>query len=318
MSLLEIRDVETRYSTLRGDVLAVDHANLKIEKGESFGLAGESGCGKTTLALSITRLLPRNGKIVGGEILFDGCDIAGLDEKTFRRDYRWKRLSIVFQGAMNALDPVYKVGDQIAEAITTHESTIKPFALQRAAELLQLVGVDPERAKSFPHELSGGMRQRVMIAMALACNPQFVIADEPVTALDVIVRAQVIKLIKKLQQDLKLSMMLITHDLSVISEACEAAAIMYAGDVVEYADIVTIFKNPAHPYTKGLVNSFPSLRGERRSFTSISGNPPNLLNPPPGCKFHLRCPYAKEICKKSKPSPIQLGQRHFVACHLQG
>jgi len=297
-------------------VRAVDGITFAIRKGEALGLVGESGCGKTTTALSIMRLLPWNGRIIDGKILFDGVSIVDLDEDSFRRDYRWKRMATVFQGAMNALNPVMKVGDQIVEAVLSHQLQEKQNALQRVAELLALTGVDPRRASSYPHELSGGMRQRVMIAMALACNPEFVITDEPVTALDVIIRGQVLKLIKDLQRKLKLSVMLITHDLSVVAETCESAAVMYAGKIVECADIVSIFKKPAHPYTQCLVNAFPSIRGEKKKLASLSGSPPNLLNPPVGCRFHLRCPSALDRCKRDEPGMRDLGNAHYVSCHL--
>lgn len=314
--MLEISNLKTYYTTFRGDVKAVDDVTFQLQKGEAFALAGESGCGKTTLALSIMRLLPWNARIVDGSVLFDGTEILKLSESSFRREYRWKRMSIIFQGAMNSLNPVHRVGDQIAEAIVAHESIGKKEALGQARKLLDLVGVDPERAVSYPHELSGGMRQRVMIAMALACNPDFVIADEPVTALDVLVQAQVLELIKRLQKGLALSMMLITHDLSVIAEICKSAAIMYAGKVVEYADIVSIFKKPAHPYTQGLVHAFPSIRGEKKDLISIPGSPPNLLSPPPGCRFHVRCPFVMDKCKEREHRIVEVGKGHYAACHM--
>ena len=316
MPLLDVQSLKTYYSTLKGDVKAVDGVSLQMEKGEALGLVGESGCGKTTLALAIMRLLPWNGRIVDGKIMVDGIDIVEVAEKIFDKEYRWKRMAYVFQGAMNALNPVFRVGDQIAEAILIHSSVEKKEALGRARELFGLVGIDPERASSYPHELSGGMKQRAMIAMALACNPEFVIADEPTTALDVIVQAQVLNMIRKLKEDLNLSMMLITHDLSVVAQTCSTLAIMYAGKIVEYADIETVFTKPAHPYTKALTSAFPSIKEERRELNSISGVPPNLLNPPTGCRFHPRCPYRMEICKREDPDYLDLGGGHFGACHL--
>lgn len=314
--ILEIKGLKTYYETIKGYVKAVDDVSLRIRGKTAVGLVGESGCGKTTLALAVTRLLPSNGRVLGGSIFFNGKNILSLSEEEFRKEYRWKKISMVFQGAMNALNPVYRIGDQIAEAIIKHESVSKDEALERAKELLSLVGIDPERAKSYPHELSGGMKQRTMIAMALACNPEFLIADEPTTALDVIVQAQVLKLIKDLQRKLGLTLMLITHDLSVVAEICDYAAVMYAGKLVESADVVTIYKDPLHPYTKGLVSAFPSIRGERKQLVSIPGAPPNLLNPPPGCRFHPRCPYAMEICGKEEPELVKVGEDHQVACHL--
>ena len=315
-AILEIKGLKAYYETIKGYVKAVDDVSLRIKSKTAVGLVGESGCGKTTLALAVTRLLPSNGRVLGGSIFFNGKDILSISEEEFRKEYRWKKISMVFQGAMNALNPVYRIGDQIAEAIIKHENVSKDEALERAKKLLSLVGIDPERAKSYPHELSGGMKQRTMIAMALACNPEFLIADEPTTALDVIVQAQVLKLIKSLQQELGLTLMLITHDLSVVAEICDYAAVMYAGKLVESADIVTIYKNPLHPYTKGLVNAFPSIRGERKQLVSIPGAPPNLLNPPSGCRFHPRCPYAMEICRKEEPELVKVDGDHQVACHL--
>jgi peptide/nickel transport system ATP-binding protein len=316
MPFLDVRNLRMYYSTPKGDVKAVDGVSLEIERGESIGLVGESGCGKTTFALSIMRLLPWNGRIVGGNILFDGVDIIGMDEKKFNRDYRWKRLSYVFQGAMNALNPVFKVGDQIAEAITLHEEVVKEAAIDRAKDLFKLVGIDSSRVSNYPHELSGGMKQRAMIAMALACNPDFIIADEPTTALDVIVQAQTLEVIDSLRKELGLTMMLITHDLSVVAQTCMTCAIMYAGKIVEYANIEVVFEEPLHPYTKALTSAFPSIKEERRELESIGGTPPNLLNPPSGCRFNPRCVYGTKICTEKEPELKNYGGRHYVACHL--
>jgi peptide/nickel transport system ATP-binding protein len=316
MTILEVQNLKTYYSTLKGDVKAVDDVRLQIDKGEALGLVGESGCGKTTLALAIMRLLPWNGRIVEGTIRLDGVDIVGLDDKTFDKEYRWKRMAYIFQGAMNALNPVFRVGDQVAEAITIHEDVEKTEALERTRSLFSLVGIDPERVTSYPHELSGGMKQRAMIAMALACNPEFIIADEPTTALDVIVQAQTLQVINELRKNLGLTMILITHDLSVVAQTCTTCAIMYAGTVVEYADIETIFKDPAHPYTRALISAFPSIKEERRELNSIAGAPPNLLNPPTGCRFHPRCLHSMDICTKEKPEYRVLREKHIAACHL--
>jgi peptide/nickel transport system ATP-binding protein len=316
MSILDVRDLKMYYSTLKGDVKAVDGVNLEVERGESLGLVGESGCGKTTFALSILRLLPWNGRFVGGEILFDGSDILGVEEEVFNKEFRWKKLSYVFQGAMNALNPVFRVGDQITEAILLHEDVAKEEAMERARELLALVGIDPDRVSSYPHELSGGMKQRAMIAMALACNPEFIIADEPTTALDVIVQAQTLQVINDLRGKLGLTMMLITHDLSVVAQTCTRCAIMYAGKIVEYADIDTIFSDPKHPYTRALISAFPSIKEDRRELDSIGGAPPNLLDPPPGCRFNPRCPYRMDICTVEEPMLTLVGEKHRAACHL--
>jgi len=318
MPTLEVQDLVTHYSIMRGSVKAVDGVSFQVEKGEALGLAGESGCGKTTAALSILRLLPSNGKIVGGHILFRNMDLATLSINDMRK-IRWNAIAIVFQGAMNALNPVYKVGDQIVEAILTHEpSTNKSEAEKRVAKLLEMVGVDPTRAGNYPHEFSGGMRQRALIAMSLACNPELVIADEPGTALDVIVQAQVLKLLRELKSKLNLSMILITHDLSIIAETCEKTVIMYAGKVAEYGDVVGIFKEPLHPYTQGLSKAFPSIKAARTRMASIPGSPPDLLDPPSGCRFRPRCSYAMDICKTDEPAIIEASKGHFVACHLVG
>lgn len=316
MAVLEVQDLKTFYTILRGSVKAVDGINFQVESGEALGLAGESGCGKTTVALSILRILPSGGKIVGGKILFEGTNILKLNESDFRKKIRWKGISIVFQGAMNAMNPVYRVGDQIVEAIITHENVSKEEATERTAKLFETVGLQPARANNYPHEFSGGMRQRALIAMALACNPALLIGDEPGTALDVIVAAQVLKLLKELKRKLNLGMILITHDLSIIAETCEKAAIMYAGKIAEYGDIVKIFKEPLHPYTQGLIGAFPSIKSARTRPVSIPGLPPDLLDPPAGCKFNSRCQYAMEICKKKEPPYYGISKDHYVACHL--
>lgn len=317
MAILDVQNLTTHYITLRGSVKAVDSVSFQVEKGEALGLAGESGCGKTTVALSILRILPRGGRILGGKILFGDTDLVKLKDSEMRKDIRWKGISIVFQGAMNALNPVYKVGDQIVEAILTHESDVKKNeAKERAGKLLEMVGIEPSRADNYPHEFSGGMRQRALIAMSLACNPELLIADEPGTALDVIVQAQVLKLLKELKDRLNLSMILITHDLSIIAETCDKAVIMYAGNLAEYGDIIAIFKEPLHPYTTGLVGAFPSIKAAKRRMASIPGFPPDLLDPPLGCRFHPRCQYAMDVCRKSPPEITEVSQDHYVACHL--
>jgi peptide/nickel transport system ATP-binding protein len=319
MLTLDVQELTTYYTTLRGPVKAVEGVSFNINKGEALGLAGESGCGKTTVALSVLRILPSAGKIIKGKIIFNGRDIVPLSENEIRKDLRWKGISIVFQGAMNAFNPVYRIGDQIVEAIVTHESEVsKSEAEERTSKLLEMVGIDPARASNYPYEFSGGMRQRALIAMALACNPALLIADEPGTALDVIVQAQVLKLLRELKLKLNLAMILITHDLSIIAETCEKTAIMYAGKIVEYGSVVSIFKEPLHPYTQGLLGAFPSIRAARTRMTSIPGSPPDLLDPPLGCRFHPRCPYAMDICKKKEPELLQVGGKdgHLVACYL--
>ncbi len=295
---------------------AAEGISFSVKKGQSLGLAGESGCGKTTVALSLMRLLPKAGRILKGQINLDGRNLLNLTDREMRQ-VRWRDMSIVFQGAMNALDPVYKIGDQIIEAIRTHDKEVsKEECRERAAKLLELVGIDPERVDGYPHEFSGGMRQRALIAMALACNPKLVIADEPGTALDVIVQAQVLRLMRDLKEKLDLSMILISHDLSIIAETCERVVIMYAGNIAEYGSTPSVFHEPLHPYTQGLLQAFPDIRGERKRLSSVPGQPPDLLNPPVGCRFNPRCPYVMDVCKKVQPPLIELRPDHYVACHL--
>jgi peptide/nickel transport system ATP-binding protein len=317
MPLLEVRNLRTYFTVKRGSVKAVDGVSFDIQKGEAMGLAGESGSGKTTVSLSILRILPLNGKILSGNILFKGTDLLKLTEDEMRRNIRWKGISIVFQGAMNALNPVYKVGEQIVESIRLHEESVtKEEADERVQKLFELVGVDPSRRNNYPHEFSGGMRQRAMIAMALSCNPDLLIGDEPGTALDVIVAAQILKLMNDLRIKLNLSMIMISHDLSIIAETCQKTAIMYGGKIAEYADITKVFKEPLHPYTQGLIGAFPGIRAERTRMASIPGSPPDLLSPPSGCRFHPRCKYAMDICRTKEPEFVDVGNKHYVACHL--
>ena len=296
---------------------AAEDVSFQLEKGEALGIAGESGCGKTTVALSLLKILPKGGRIRKGSIIFDGVDLVPLSDNEMRK-IRWKGIAIVFQGAMNAFNPVFKIGDQIIEAIKTHEPDVdRKEALDRARKLLELVGVEPDRVDNYPHEFSGGMRQRSLIAMALACNPKLLVADEPGTALDVIVQAQTLKLMRDLKDTLDLSMVMISHDLSIIAETCEKVAVMYAGRIVEYGDANDVFKEPLHPYTQGLIRAFPSIKGERIRLTSIPGSPPDLLNPPTGCRFNPRCPYVMDVCRKVVPPLEMQGDKHHsVACHL--
>ena len=295
---------------------AVDDVSWKLEKGESLGLAGESGCGKTTTALSIIRLLPKNGRIIDGHIRYSGKDLATIKESELRR-IRWKHIAIVFQGAMNALNPVKRVSWQIAEAIALHDNMSFDEAQGRVVELLELVGINPSRKDEYPHEFSGGMRQRVMIAMALACRPKIIIADEPVTALDVMIQAQILELLTKLQKELDLSMILISHDLSVIAQTCNNVAIMYGGKIAEYGPAEEVFLDPQHPYTQGLLRSFPDIYGPRDLPPWIPGQPPNLLAPPDGCRFHERCPLAFAECLVREPPLYETRPGHLASCHLR-
>ncbi len=316
MALLEVRDLKMYYRTLRGHVRAVDSVSFEIERGKALGIAGESGCGKSSMASAILRLLPSNGAYHGGSVVMDGQDLLRMPEEQFRKEIRWKRISMVFQGAMNALNPVHRIGEQIVEAILNHEDVSRPEAVERAKDLLELVGINPHRFSEYPHEFSGGMKQRAVIAMALACHPDLIIADEPTTALDVMVQAQILKALGELRERLGLSMMLITHDLSVIAQTCDSVAIMYAGKIVEYGSVMDVYTNPLHPYALGLLGSFPNIKAERSEVRSLPGYPPNLLAPPSGCRFHPRCPLADERCRHEEPLMENVGDNgHMVACH---
>ena len=317
MPLLDVENLKMYYKTMRGYVKAVDDVSFQVDAKESLGLAGESGCGKTSVALTVLRLLPWNAKIVDGRIDLAGEDIVKMSDSELRKRIRWKRISMIFQGAMNALHPTYNIGHQITEAILKHEKVRKEEALERATRLIELVGMEASRVERFPHELSGGMKQRAVTAMALACNPDLVIADEPTTALDVIVQAQVLEVMKELRNRLDISMLVISHDLSLIAETCNKIAIMYAGKIVENGDVVHIYTEPLHPYTKKLIKAFPSVIGPRTELSSIHGFPPDLLKPPQGCRFHPRCEYAMEICEKKEPPLIEVANRR-IACHLYG
>jgi len=317
MNIIEVQNLVMYYRTMKGYVKAVDNVSFEVGKGEAMGLVGESGCGKTTIGMSILRLLPSNAEIQSGAIYFNNENLLMLSEKEMRA-VRWKGISMIFQAAMNALNPVHRIENQIVEAIRTHENVPKEEARERVAQLYKLVGLDPQRARDYPHEYSGGMKQRAVIAMALSCSPDIIIADEPTTALDVIVQDQIISEIKKLQQKLHMTMIYISHDISVIAESCERIAVMYAGILAEYANAVDLFKNPMHPYTQALMNSFPSIIGPKKQLIPVPGEPPNLLNPPPGCRFHPRCPIATDICKKEVPDFQEYGSRHWAACHALG
>jgi len=315
MAMLEVTDLRTYFTTLEGTVQAVDGVTFTVEEGEAMGLAGESGCGKTTAALSIMRLLPSNGYIKTGKIMFNGKNIVTLNAPKLRKT-RWKEMSIIFQGAMNALNPVKRVGDQITEPIMLHENVSEAVAIKRTKELFELVGISPDRINEYPHEFSGGMRQRVMIAMALACWPKLIIADEPTTALDVMIQAQILRLLKNLQKELSLGFIMISHDLSVLAETCEKLCIMYAGKIVENGTSIHVFKNPRHPYTRGLVAAFPNIKGVKFMPEPIPGNPPNLIHPPKGCRFYERCKYKIDSCNETEPPLFEVEPGHFVACHL--
>jgi oligopeptide/dipeptide ABC transporter ATP-binding protein len=312
--LLVVEDLKTYFTLDSGTVKAVDGVSFRLEQGEALGIAGESGCGKTTTALSLVRVLPSNAKIVGGSIKLMGIDLVPKTENALRR-YRWREVSIVFQGAMNALNPVQRIRDQIAEPIEERLGASASDARKRAGELLELVGIPRARGAAYPHELSGGMRQRAMIAMALACDPALVIGDEPTTALDVMVQAQILKLLEDLRAKLGLSLILITHDLSVIAETCDRVMVMYAGRVAEEGPVSEVFTRPRHPYTQKLLAAFPNIHADRRTLEVIPGSPPDLRDPPPGCRFAPRCSFAMDICSEVVPPETTFGEVR-VACHL--
>lgn len=314
MSMLEIKNLTINFKSRAGIVHAVQDANLWIEKGQLLGIAGESGCGKTTTALAIPRLLQSNAIIPSGEIIFNGENLLDKTEKEMQA-YRWKQISVIFQGAMNALNPLKTVGSQIVEPILLHEpETSKKEAVERSRELLEQVGIAAKRFSNYPHEFSGGMKQRVMIAMALACKPALVIADEPVTALDVMIQAQILELLKELSETFSLSMVMISHDLSVLSELCDKIAIMYAGKVIEYGDADKVFTNPKHPYTDRLMHSLPNIYGEKVFIDGIPGYPPNLLNVQKGCPFYNRCLIRQPHCEELDPVLFEAGENHYSAC----
>jgi len=296
MTFLDVVGLTTRYHTSKGQVHALEDVNFSLEKGESIGIAGESACGKSTLGLSLIRMI-QGGKIISGKITFDGESILDLPESKFDNNYRWKKISMVFQGAMNSLDPVYTIKQQFVEVLKEHD--YEGDSEKLILDSIRSVNLDESVLKKYPHELSGGMKQRIIIAMALLLKPKFVIADEPSTALDVLIQAQIVNLLKKLKKD-GMSIMLITHDLAVLSEIADKIGIMYGGRMIEFGSSQDIYKNPKHPYTKGLLESIPTLHGGKPKY--IKGNPPDLLSPKEGCKFIDRCPEAMEKCKKDPPS----------------
>ncbi len=315
MDLLNIENLKIYYFTRRGIVRAVDGVNLRVSKREVLGIVGESGCGKSTLAYGILRIIPEPGRVVDGHIYFNGVDLIDLSDEELNK-YRWRHISMVFQGAMNALDPVFTVKDQIIEAITTHDKSIgKKDAEERVYKLMELVGLNPDVANKYPFELSGGMRQRVVIAMALSLNPELVIADEPTTALDVTTQAQILELMKNLKNTLDMSIIIISHDITVVNEISDKIAVMYAGKIVEYGDIDRVLHHPIHPYTKGLIMCVPDIAESGvKTLLSIPGEPPDLINIPNGCRFAPRCPYAREECFSKPPKAYDI-DGVYVECH---
>lgn len=312
--LMTVENLTMHYTTRKGDVSAVNEVSFVLEQGGSIGLVGESGCGKTSVMFSLLRLLPDNAKIKSGHIWLGDTDLLALSDAEMRK-FRWNRVAMVFQAAMNALNPVYRVGDQIIEALDVHWNIVsRQQARDRVAELFDLVGLDPTFMDRYPHEFSGGMRQRAVIAMSLACNPDVIIADEPTTALDVIVQDRILKELKKIQEKLGMSMIYVSHDIAVIAEVSDRIAVMYAGRMAEFGTVIEIFENPLHPYTHSLMSAFPSIIGEKKPLTTVPGEPPDLLYPPSGCRFHPRCPRASTICREKQPDWEDKGNGHMVAC----
>jgi peptide/nickel transport system ATP-binding protein len=312
--IIMVENLSVHYLTQKGIAKAVDGVFFDLKENECVGLVGESGCGKTTLAKALMRILPENGKIEEGRILLKGFDILQMTEAEFR-SLRWKEISIVPQSAMNSLDPVRRIGEQIVEAFQTHDSAISyQLAMSRTEELFTLVGLEKGRLKDYPHQFSGGMRQRAMIAMALVLDPTLIIADEPTTGLDVIVQDQILYKIREIRAAKRKAMILVTHDIAIVAENCHRIMVMYAGKIVESGKIEEVFDYPSHPYTMGLLNAFPNIKSEKEELVSIPGSPPSLIDLPPGCRFHLRCPFARDICTFAEPPLFFVKEDHLCAC----
>jgi oligopeptide/dipeptide ABC transporter ATP-binding protein len=314
--LLEVKDLRTSFFTDAGEVRAVDGVSFAVEAGKLMGLVGESGSGKTASVLSVTRLLPESARVMGGAVLFEGRDLLKLSEPEMRA-VRGAKIAMIFQEPMTSLNPVFTIGSQIGEAVRLHQHTARRETLERTIEALRLVGIaDPERrVNDYPHQLSGGMRQRVMIAMALACEPKLLIADEPTTALDVTIQAQILDLIRELQVRLKLAVILVTHDLGIVAQYADDVTILYAARVMEQAPSAELFRNPLNPYTRGLLESIPGADGHRHHrLRAIAGTIPNALHPPSGCRFHPRCPMVIDECARVDPPLVAKAPQHLVAC----
>ncbi len=315
-TLLEIKDLHVVFKTERAVCNALNGVNLTIGVGESLGLVGESGAGKTTTALSILNLLARAGKITSGEILFDGASILTMERKRLE-DLRGDRIAMIFQNPLTSLNPVFTVGEQIAMVLRKHRGMKDKEAKEEAAKLLEMVGIAGYRINDYPHQFSGGMRQRVGIAAGLACNPALLIADEPTTALDVTIQAQILELMKDLQNKYSTSLLMITHNLGIIAELCHKVAVMYAGRIIEYGTVQEVFSHPCHPYTVGLLGALPNLDEKTERLTAIPGNIANSQHLPEGCHFHPRCAHCMEICKNKLPEMVQVGPDHYFACHRE-
>jgi peptide/nickel transport system ATP-binding protein len=316
--VLDVRDLTMHYMTSKGPVYAVDDVSFHVGRGESIGLVGESGCGKTSVAISLLKLLPDNARIIDGEILLNSIDLVPMTYAQVRK-FRWRHISMVFQAAMNAMNPVYTVEEQILEAMRLHRPEMSDKEMdEKIDHLFELVDLDPAFKDQYPHQYSGGMRQRAIIAMALSCDPDLIIADEPTTALDVIVQDSILKKVREIQHDLNMAMIYISHDIAVIAEVSERVGVMYAGKMAEMASTEAIFHRPIHPYTMGLMSAFPSIVGEKTELVQLPGEPPDLLAPPPGCRFHPRCPYATEICIEQVPEFREHAPDHYAACWHPG
>jgi peptide/nickel transport system ATP-binding protein len=313
MALLTVQDLSVDYVTKRGVARAVEGVSFEVQPGEMMGFVGESGCGKTTTGKALMRVMSKNARIAGGSALFKGRDLFKLSEGEMR-NLRWREIALIPQSAMDSLNPVYTVGNQLAEILKVRGGLDSKQVEARIAELLTLVGIDPKRADRYPHEFSGGMKQRVAIAAALALKPSLVIADEPVTALDVILQHQILRELKQYQQQLGLSIIMITHDMSVVAQTCDRVMVMYAGKMVEQGPVAKVLRAPVHPYTMGLTNALPNLHQNQQELICIEGFPPDLITPPPGCRFADRCPFALERCHFEVP-PIQMVGDHQAACH---
>jgi peptide/nickel transport system ATP-binding protein len=312
--ILRVENLTMHYTTRKGNVSAVDGVSFTLGEGEALGLVGESGCGKTSIAICLLKLLPDNARITDGHVWVGETDLVQLSNEEMRA-YRWKHISMIFQAAMNSLNPVHRVGDQIVEAMQEHlDIMTEGQARERVAELFDLVGIDPAMVDRYPHEFSGGMRQRAVIAMALSCNPNLIIADEPTTALDVIVQDRVLRKLEEIQCKLSMAMIYISHDIAVIAEVCGRIGVMYAGRLAELAPAVDIFEQPLHPYSQALMGSFPSIKGHKKRLSPLPGEPPDLLDPPPGCRFHPRCCYATDRCALEAPPFKEYGDGHYAAC----
>jgi len=314
MAMLEVENVSIGYNTKKGYLKAVERVSFTLEEGASLGFVGESGCGKTTIGMALMGLLPPNGSVREGRILFEGKNTLKMSDEEIRK-IRWRKMAMIFQAAMNALNPVQRVGNQIAEAILVHDPSIgKEEAMGQVEALFELVGIPLDRLRDYPHQYSGGMKQRAVIAMSLACHPKLIIADEPTTALDVIVQAQILGEIKDLQKEFNLSIIFISHDISIVADMCKDIGVMYAGQLVEFGPREKVFESPAHPYTKALLSSFPTVTGEKSDLIPIPGETPNLVIPPSGCRFCDRCSGPGSTCKIETPDWVEIGPGHKTLC----